>query len=136
MRVEPEPAAEQSHIRGTIRASVADVGGVGGGGMRIDPGGQMRVAAAQGEAGRRRQQHEIAGFQRNRRMVIDAQQASPFQHHAETGLAELGVVDRPGPGAADALGEHRTGPEQADDVGERVVHGRTMAKQNRTLSHG
>ena len=90
--------------------------------------GPHRLEARQGEAGRGRQEHEVAcssvraGGRRPRT-------GSALEHRAEAWLAKRGVANTPAAGAADSLREHRARLKERDDFPERIVHLWTLTKE-------
>src|SRR5690606_11440810 len=128
-----EVASEQTHVGPPAAPAVADLAGRRGARLRVDAQGRDRLEARQREAGRGRQEDEVACLQGAGLLALDGQQAAAFEHCAEARLRELGVPHAPAAGAADALGEHGARLEEGDDLRQRVAHVWTMANQMWTL---
>src|SRR5262245_61890463 len=96
---------------------------------RVEAFESSRFDARHGEAGCRRQQHEVAGLESQWTMAVDRQTAMAFQDRAEARLAEGRVADTPAAGATNAPREHRTRLKQGDDLRERIVHGWTLTNE-------
>ena len=125
--LEREIAAAQPDIGGTVGTAMADfIGGFPRRRFGIDPLRRRRCEAGHDESRCRRQQHEIAGLQNDRRRALDGQPAGAFDDGTEAGLAERRILHGPGASPADAFGEDRAGPQQADDLSERIGHDRTI----------
>ena len=62
-------------------------------------------------------------------LPVNGETAAPLDDGAEAGLAEFGIADAPAAGAADALREHGSWPQQRDDFGERIDHIWTIANK-------